>query len=332
MTNNLIPLKPRAAATVIQLWDAVNRVGRARLERAFKDNPFIYGTGGTGNKTFNKVTNAWFAKAQKSRGQNPGNVALQMRVARELQLFEPGMRSSAMLHNGYQMMDMYYGNKQHLHANRIPAIAEFVHYALGFQGKFSMAESGRDAYMRTHKTTVEGWAGGSPLHVQKNAAALPQAYTHLTTTKEISRVIRWAIEQLGGVLVFEGAEVYYGQVFEERAPYVSDTDLEARNLFTFFKPGLSTVRFGNGRIVFHWFGIETVPTQLHFRSNWRFRKLLKTGTALTHQPVNFADEQLDLPGLMPIWKNFSECPAGFKGTGPIPLLRALKTVREATAA
>lgn len=317
-------VKNKDAASLGQLFDAVNRVGQGKLKEAFQNNPFIYGTQGTGNKMIMKALH----RLNERKNVAPGDKdtpALATKIGRTLNLFAPGDRVKALVANNYQMMDMYYGQAGNaLHTRRHPAIAEFVHYAMGFEGKFSFKESGRDAYMRTFGTKIEGWderTAGHSLYIRKGGPNEPRSATHLTTTKEISRIIRWAIQQLGGTLIFEGRELYYCQVFEENPARVSDTDLEARNLFKYFKPGLSTTPFGTGRLVFHWDGIETVPTQLHFRSNWRFSK-----PGETHADGNF-ETTPNVPGLSAIWKNFDAAPKDFGGTNPTKLLLALKMAK-----
>lgn len=237
-----------------KLLDAAARVGE-RLSAAFKKTPFIYGTMGTGSVIVRGLK-AWAGRTRRpAAGSNP--VSLEKVIERSLNLFDPGRRAEAYLGGGYQMMDMYYGQAgTTLHLLRDPAIAEFVHYAMGFKPAFSMNQSGRSAYMMTHKTKVEGWVAGGP------------DYNGLTATKEMSRIIRWGIHRYGGTLIFEGKEVYYSQVFEIAPFKIGDTDLEARELFTFFSPGTSQVPFGKGKLIFHWAGRETVPTKVHFLSNW----------------------------------------------------------------
>jgi hypothetical protein len=135
-----------------------------------------------------------------------------------------------------------------------------------------------------------------------------QAYSGLTATKEMSRIIRWGIYRFGGTLIFEGRGVYYGQVFASNAPRVGDTDLEARELFKYFKPGASTALFGKGKVVFHWGGVEMVPTKIHFLTNWQW------AGGKTHSPWNAANKAFARnASLLPIWDNFIAFP---KSLGP----------------
>ena len=116
-------------------------------------------------------------------------------LSRELNLFDPGRRAQVYLAGGYQMMDMYYGQAGNdIYKLRDPDIAEFVHYAMGFKTAFTAKESGRDAYMAHFKTQAEGWRDGGPANTAYGISA----------TKEISRIIRWGIQTMGGTLVFEG--------------------------------------------------------------------------------------------------------------------------------
>jgi hypothetical protein len=194
------------------------------------------------------------------------------------------------------MMDLYYGQAgTALHTFRIPAIAEFVHYAMDFAGPFNMNESGLDAYMRTFNTLIEGWDDRTPAR---------RKYDNLTATKEMSRIIRWGIIRFGGKIVFEGRQVYYEQVFDPTKPRVSDTDLEAQELFQFFQPGLSTAPMGKGAVTFYWGGRETVPTKLHFFTNWTF------ANGRTHVAANMRQFSRRR-ALRPIWNNFLDLPRPF---------------------
>lgn len=256
--------------------NAVNYVGEFRLKLAFQRKVFVYGTQGNGS---------FIVKGLK----NFSNKTL----SRKVNLFEPGRRGAAYLAGNFQMMDLYYGQAgTGLHLKRDPIIAEFVHHAMGFTGPFSMTVSGRDAYMKTFKTGIEGWDERSPS---------THAYNTLTATKEMSRIIRWGIAKFGGTLIFEGKDVYYSQVFDKTAPRVGDTDLEARELFKYFKPNASKVPFGRGKLVFHWNGKETVPSKSHFISNWKWNQ------NQTHEEGNYAQD-LNEQNLLPIWNNFILAP------------------------
>lgn len=120
-----------------------------------------------------------------------------------------------------------------------------------------------------------------PDHVALFSARAGEA--GMTATKYMSRVIREAIQCFGGSLVFEGAEVYYEAVFST-LPVVagggrwkgtvreSDTAAEARALFPNFVkfPNEPEVPFGNGTLVFNWYGEKIAPTQGIFEECWQF--------------------------------------------------------------
>jgi len=278
---------------------AMNKVGEFKLALAFRKSKFVYGTQGSGSKIVKGLRN-WAAKVNGST--RPG-VTQQLRTRmKALNLFDPGRRAEVYLSGDYQMMDLYYGQAgTNLHEKRNPEIAAFVHYAMGYKGEFSMKQSGRDEYLRTFNTKAEGWNANDPNYPK---AAM---YDGLTATKEISRIIRWGIQKFGGSLIFEGKELYYNQVFLIAPARIGDTDEEARALFTYFQPGVSSVPFGKGRLVFHWNGKETVPTKLHFLSNWHWHQgsthtvqnMLKAGD-WTRQGLGSK--------MLPIWDNFLDVP------------------------
>jgi hypothetical protein len=176
------------------------------------------------------------------------------------------------------MMDMYYGQAgTTLHELRNPAIGKYVHQGMKYEGAYDQHTSGRDAYMSTYSTGaqsgVEGWQWPKTRQgVNDRSAALfhhPETGEALTGTMEISRLIRDGIQRYGGTLVFEGKYVYQAGNFVPGARQ-GDTNKEAVALFPHLakQPGQSSVPFGAGRLVFHWGGKETVPTQWLFRSNW----------------------------------------------------------------
>lgn len=265
----------------LEFKDAIEKVGQFKLAAAFNTATFVYGTAGQGSKIVSGLHN--WAKKTAANKQSKG-------FNRKLNLFDPGRRAEIYLREGHQMMDLYYGQGgTSLHTKRIPAIAAFVHYAMGYEGDFVMSRSGRDEYLHHFKTGVEGYDPISPSC---------QEYKGLTATKEISRIIRWGIATFGGTLIFEGREVYYSQVFDTQAPRCGDTDLEAQELFKYFKPGSSIAKFDKGRIIFHWNGIQTIPTQTHFLTNWVW------SNNLHHKKGNFFNDNLAKHRLRPIWHNF----------------------------
>ncbi len=310
--------------------DVVHEMGEWRLAAAFRQNTFVYGTAGTGSLIVKGLKN-WAARPRTkpplaaaarpgvpsapspaaSAGQPPaqGEAAIVSVLTRELNLFDPGRRASTYLANGYQMMDMYYGQAGNtLYEKRDPVIGEYVHRAMGYKGPFSMKQSGRDAYQETLKTSVEGWQWNSP--------QLPE-WEGRTATKEISRLIRLGVATFGGTIIFEGKEVYYSQVFETNPPRISDTDAEAREMFQYFTPGTSTAAFGKGRVVFYWCGQEAVPTKLHFLTNWTFAKDPNSDKVLTHSLLNMARQggarAMNTSTLLPMWNNFQDVPRSMLG-------------------
>ena len=225
--------------------------GVQQLGNAFRDKAFVYGTTG------------------KSR---PVTISSNPPIHSSQQSWKPpvyyaGQRAATVDKDDLQMMDMYYGDGGSLTHKRNPVISSFVLAATGMTGfgnsKFANNKkiSPRLAYIAKYGNAQEGWNRHDP-----GANDFGQ-----TTTKEISRIIRWGIGQFGGTLIYEGAEVYYGDVFyTHRDP--GDTAVEAQNLFQLFRPYNHTVQFGhgNGKVIFHWYGRVTVPTKLHFLSTWEW--------------------------------------------------------------
>ena len=239
--------------TESELKQIATTMDEERLRTAFRRVPFSYGTTG-----------------KNSGVVPPSNVTLSTHSSQrkwELPGYDPGPRRDAVMRGGLQMMDMYYGNGGRLTDSRDPVINEFVLAATGLTGvgKAVWAHkkvSPRLAYFAQHGNAQEGWAKTDP----------GQTRYGVTTTKEISRIIRWGLGEYGGTLIYDGAEVTYSGVFQQtpKSPAPGDTDLEARGLFTHFRPGESRARFGrgNGQIIFHWYSEETIPTLLHFASTW----------------------------------------------------------------
>jgi hypothetical protein len=290
-----------------RLTEARDKVGELKLKQAFNSVTFVYGTMGKGSAIVSGLKR-WAGRARSGAGDQQAEKV----ISRELNLFDPGRRAEVYLGGGYQMMDMYYGQAGNdIYKLRNPVIAEFVHYAMGFKTAFTAKESGRDAYMFHFKTKVEGWREGGPANA---------AYG-ITATKEISRIIRWGIQTMGGKLIFEGRELFYSQVFDTNAMRVSDTDLEAQELFKFFTPGASKAGFGKGQVIFNWSGKETVPTKYHFLTNWKFGGMDKDNKPLMHTKSNvdaltFAKQ----PSWRPIWNNFANVPMSLAGITQATLL------------
>src|SRR5262245_33706954 len=133
-----------------ELLKCANRVGEWKIAAAFKQNPFVYGTQGRGSEVVRALKN-WAHRPRRTAQQlrdagyknvkddSPEQEGVRTSILRELNLFDPGVRIAVYLSGNYQMMDMYYGQAgNNLHTKRNPAIGEFVHYAMGYAGPFSM--------------------------------------------------------------------------------------------------------------------------------------------------------------------------------------------------
>jgi hypothetical protein len=200
---------------------------------------------------------------------------------RELNFYEPGRRMQydpgQPLPNddSIQMMDFYYGMNNDLHLSRNPIIGEYIHNMMGFEGEYDHNKPGWYSWQETYKGMysqkqqdegkIEGWQKS-----ENDIFTHPETGKALTGTKEISRLVRDGIFTHGGTLVFEGMNVYWGNVFG--GGYLSDTAEEAIALMPYFAahPGESTVPFGAGKLVFTWGGKPTAPTRSHFHKNWNF--------------------------------------------------------------
>ena len=79
-----------------QFIDAAVKVGELKVMNAFKRSTFVYGTQGKGSSTV-LTLKTWAAHAFSADEQ---------RIARQLNLFEPGVRIGAYLSGDIQMMDM----------------------------------------------------------------------------------------------------------------------------------------------------------------------------------------------------------------------------------
>ncbi len=283
-----------------------------KLKNAFSNSSFIYGTvgkkaahyGNRGNpaivalqKWHSKTVKGVKNKQNDAHGRSRADLVLDKKFAnfsRHLNLYDPGPRTEQYIRQGHQMMDQYFGMDNKLHMNRIPIIAEFVHYAMDFKGEFDFSISGKQASLNTF--SGDGWENRNIL-----------AKYGQSTTKEISKIIRTGIKEWGGVIIFEGKAVYGSSIFDEKA-YSGDTDLEAQELFKAFTTGAGPrVPYGKGFIEFQWGGIPTIPSKAHFLTNWLHRD-----DGLVHTYLNrISDDKLDQlftnnHGLRPIWNNFQD--------------------------
>ena len=274
MPNNAANwIDPRFKPRNTRILEALKLVGELKIKSAFHKLSFIYGTQGAGSAAV-RAASLWRSKCQT---MNDKNGAKRKVVLEAFNLFEPGTRVAQYLNHGYQMMDMYYGpslttdqeksQKYGLHGLRDPLIAEFIHIAMGFKGRFQMDLSGRKQYQDTFGADKEGWAWDAPKYKTDTG--------EITPTQEMSALIRWGIKKYGGELIFEGKQVFYHQVFainpqedSRNSRAAGDTELEAIDLFPYFKGG-SRARYGKGTVIFHWGGREVVPTKCHFLSNWQ---------------------------------------------------------------
>ena len=323
------------------------RVGELALRKAFRSNPFVYGTQGKGSSTV-RAAKVWAAGKFDREEQL---------IGRELNLFEPGLRVATYISQDVQMMDMYYGQKDNgLYLKRDPVIAEFVHYAMGYKVPFQGAVSGRDVFLGETGKAHPGFEGWQGARWEGNTKIEGPKYgpAKTTATVEISRIIRWGTQKYGGSLIFEGKEVYYSQVFNlHEKSWKGDTDREAVALFAHFRPGQLEAKFGSGTITFYWNGRETVPTHCHFLSNWGFPADAKVRAAaleqqratnpqsrlpnyrgkkdeeigaLQHHALNRGNLEEWLKGENVIlnkklWDNFREVPMGLEGVPVQTVLR-----------
>ncbi len=296
---------------------AIDKVGRGRLTNAYTSTTFVYGT--TGGGVVGPAVEQWQAYVTLSRKANNAMAAFVTGEAeeaadpmRKLNIYDPGPRTKVALDN--QMMDLYYGQEgTSVHERRDRTIGEYVHFAMGFDGFYDHRLSGRETYLKTFGRhpdgrggVIEGWMS-SPKHpsgYKEFGGCLypdPEAKGKgLSATKEMSRVIRTGIFELGGTLVFEGTNVTYQSVFVPGA-YVSDTSLEAESLFKFFTPGKSRVPYGKGTLIFHWHGQEVVPSHALFHSNWLYH-CPQGGSPTFHKLGNQRKDHSE--PVKPIYNNF----------------------------
>lgn len=281
-----------------------------RMKQAFQTKTFSYGTSGKGGGVAkvsgmmaNAIKNGVALKKRDKQGRVIGTTrAFSSRdpSAPVYSVFQAGVRQTTQRSGNLQMMDMFYGDAEwggNLGDRADPDIMAFVMYA-------------------TKLKFLPGWEqlntwpvpfpppGDNPYQVLLRMG-IPKGYwdTPLTTavygdddwghrpmsaTKEISRIIRWGVGEFGGTIIFEGAEVYYDQVFNKRER-LADTDLEARVFFQYFTPGLSEATFGRaGKVIFHWHGKPTVPSKLLFLTSWNFNPHAAEQWYKLIHPDNFA--------------------------------------------
>ena len=171
---------PEMDTRAYDLWleSCAQEVGELLVLNAFRKYTFVYGTMGKGSVVL-KAAKTMFSRASRFKPE-------QQILERELNLFDTGVRAKTYLHgDNMQMMDMYYGQAGNdLYKLRDPHIGAFLHKAMRFKGEFSPNVSGRDAYMNTYNTTIEGWDAWT-----KNGPRI----NNTTITVEMSRIIRWGV-------------------------------------------------------------------------------------------------------------------------------------------
>ena len=269
-----------------------------------------WGTTGTRGNPVARAAAHWAHKTKQHRS----NIFIGLRSS-GFNFYDAGPRTAQLIKDGHQMMDMYYGaDKNDLFRFRKPNIAGFVHIAIGFDtlvARLDINKSGRDSFFEAFgKGVAEGY---------KIQPATNSAYGH-SATKEMSRIIRERIKEFGGKLIFEGKAVFGAGIFDPRAPYQGDTDLEAQDLFRYFyKPVTPRVPFGNGTLEFHWGGLPTTPTRAHFLTNWSFggpnlvnRSKNRVNQDDKNKPWREYVEKVlgDRHELRGIWNNFLNFPPG----------------------
>jgi hypothetical protein len=323
---------------------------------AFRRKIFVYGTVGIGSATANVARElAKIGMRAAVSRDNPGlsqggqNTVIKAAsifksknpkkdpkdVLRKLSIYDPGVRVNTYAKSDeYTMMDLYYGQKDTIMGTlREDAIVALIHKAMNFKGSSSDYNSGREAYLATAGSKIEGWDSKSTIK-----------YSGLTATKAISKIIRWGVRRFGGKILFEGKGVYYNQVFlKEPCKSPADTDLEAIELFKYFKKGENTAIFGDGKIMFYWDGVLTVPTQLHFLLNWKYSdsKLNLPGNcaiAGKYQAMNddwklvWVDDFGKVNSLRDIWSNFNQADPRWNVTDVGTLVSTVQGISKDTMA
>ena len=246
-------------------YDSLSGARKDALEKAFRRYTFLYGTRGIGSAAVEAMVK-WVSltrNGKNSKGE------IRFKKIPDFKFIDPGVRVASYLEDDerFQMMDMYYGMAGNdLHTKRDDDIGAFIHECMGFNQAmpYNSAKSGRQAYQACFGTDLEGYAESAP----KSATWGGQS-----ATRAISEVVRWCVKNLRGSIIFEGYGVAYNQVFLTEPTTTTDTDVEARDIFSYFKKGMSEVPFGpTGTVTFHYNCIETVPTHLHFLANWNWAK------------------------------------------------------------
>jgi len=255
--------------TIVRIFSNELRGLGARISNyfpGFEDNlrremqrPFIYGT--TGYDTGVGRAARKFQGFLKGRSYTP-------------EIYDPGPRVNEAIRNGYQMMDMYYGNDSFFYLNRQPCIAKYLDYALQLKSTYDSSLSGRAALLRDVADGREGWDAKSERqyfcvhHDPKGRYSSTQGEETYTHTKAMSWVVRRMVEFYSGKLIFEGKDCAYSGIFEDPG-YAADSNIEARDIFQYLPLGAASGEMGTGEVSFHLDGVEKIPTKDLFLSMWK---------------------------------------------------------------
>jgi hypothetical protein len=281
----------------------------SRMKAAFAQMTFSYGTSGKGGGTAKLagIMADSIRKGVELRHRGPDGSPQGTTQAFGSQgggpvhkIFQAGPRQKVQRTNNHQMMDMYYGDEGdggNLKDRANPDILAFVMYATKLKflpgwEKYNTwsVQPDPDGVHPNPVLKAMGMAKGWEVSPITTAMYGMDDFNQLpmSATKEISRIIRWGVQEYGGTIIFDGAEVYYDQVFSRRGR-LADTDLEARVLFKYFTPGQARARFGRGTIEFHWHGKLTVPSKLLFLTSWQFNSFAQEQWYKLLHPENSAD-------------------------------------------
>ncbi|HCH66892.1 MAG: hypothetical protein CL927_09010 [Deltaproteobacteria bacterium] len=279
-------------------------IGTGELEQlieAFQKTTFYYGTTGEAFQTWNM----FMLKVKKYKDPRTGNhTGVYNAGTRFLAYLRQQKSDQAAGHSGdAQMMDMYYGGQEFevWHLMRNPVIGKYVHDMMGYAGEYDQSEPPDTTFRKNYPLKAggkewgtQGWSANAkpvnqpalndsadrpspgPEHADDTLtpearAALPPVWdTEESATMQISKLIRHAVFQFGGTIVFDGKRVYWEQSFVD-GTRKTDTNEEAKAIMPIFaNKNSSRVRVGKGTYVFHWGGAEAVPTRAHFLSCWAF--------------------------------------------------------------
>jgi hypothetical protein len=300
------------AMTIIRIFSNNLRGLGARISNyfpGFEDNlrremqrPFIFGTSGYESGVGRAAKK--FQSLLPPRNYTP-------------EIDDPGPRVNEAIRNGYQMMDMYYGNDSFFYLNGQPCIAKYLHYALQLKSTYDSSVSGRDAFLLDVADKLEGWNAKSERqyvcvhHDPKGRYSSTQGEETYTHTQAVSWVVRRMVEFYSGKLIFEAKDVAYSGVFEDPG-YAADSNIEARDIFQYLPPGAAYGQMGTGEVFFHFDGKEKIPTKDLFLSMWTHGGAKAMGN---HSKAVFAVPEgkslrLDL------WDKFKSDPADNPKKGP----------------